>query len=117
MSLSATPTVLRRRTRIAVGAAVLTLAVTGCSGLGRTAVGPVTYVTEGDEVVSVHSPSVKGCHKLAPGGASKVDNRTLIDMVLYPTRDCSGRGTAYVATTFTDTNTPRALWRSYRFIH
>ena len=53
-----------------------------------------------------------------PAGSGKVDNRTLIDMELYPTRDCTGRGTAYVATTFSDANAPRALpWRSYRFIH
>ncbi|MEU0129095.1 hypothetical protein [Streptomyces sp. NPDC006289] len=117
MSVTATRTVLRRRGGIAAGAVLLALAVTGCSGLGRTAVGPVTYVTGGDKVVSVHSPSVKGCHRMAAAGASKVENRTLIDMVLYPSTDCSGPGTAYVATTFTDVNAPRALWRSYRFIH
>ncbi|MEU9063429.1 hypothetical protein AB0D13_32340 [Streptomyces sp. NPDC048430] len=118
MSVTAPPTVLRRRTGIAAGAALLALAATGCSGLGRTAVGPVSYTTEKDEVVTVHSPSVKGCHAMDPAGSGKVDNRTLIDMVLYTTRDCSGRGTAYVATTFSDTNAARALpWRSYRFVH
>nr|WSS61232.1 hypothetical protein OG284_08410 [Streptomyces sp. NBC_01177] len=118
MSVTAPPTVLRRRLRIAAGAALLTLAVTGCSGLGRTAVGPVSYTTGKDEVVTVHSPSVKGCHAMDPPGSGKVDNRTLIDMELYTTRDCTGRSTAYVATTFSDTNAPRALpWRSYRFIH
>ncbi|GAA2955214.1 MULTISPECIES: hypothetical protein [Streptomycetaceae] len=120
MSVTATPTDLRRRRRagIAAGAALLTLAVTGCSGLGRTAVGPVTYTTERDRVVSVNSPSVKGCHRMAPAGAHEVVNRTLIDMILYRTRDCTGGGTTYVATTFTDVNAPRSLpWRSYRFVH
>ncbi|MFJ8750846.1 hypothetical protein ACIREO_16125 [Streptomyces sp. NPDC102441] len=118
MSVTAPPTVLRRRAGIATGTALLALAVTGCSGLGRTAVGPVSYTTEQDKVVTVHSPSVKGCHTMEPAGAGKIDNRTLVDIVLYATRDCSGRGTAYVPTTFSDTNAPRALpWRSYRFVH
>ncbi|WP_069172338.1 hypothetical protein [Streptomyces griseus] len=121
MSVTATalPTDLRRRRAgVAVGAALLTLTVSGCSGLGRTAVGPVTYTTGGDMVVSVHSPSVKGCHRMAPAGAQTVANRTLIDMVLYRTPDCTGSGTTYVPTTVTDVTAPRTLpWRSYRFIH
>ncbi|MFE3515764.1 hypothetical protein [Streptomyces sp. NPDC059166] len=119
MPVTPPPAVTRRRTGIAAGAAlVLCLAVTGCSGLGRTAVGPVEYRTDKDEVVSVNSPSVKGCHKMAPGGAREVVNETRIDMILYPTSDCSGGGTTYVATTFTDINSPRnAPWRSYRFVH
>lgn len=118
MSVTAPPTVLRRRAGIAAGAVLLTLTATGCSGLGRSAVGPVSYTTDRDKVVTVHSPSVKGCHAMPPAGANAIDNRTLVDIVLYPTRDCSGRSTAYVATTFSDVNAPRALpWRSYRFIH
>lgn len=118
MSVTAPPTVLRRRTGIAAGAVLLALAATGCSGLGRTAVGPVEYTTEEDKVVSVNSPSVKGCHRMAPAGANEVANETKIDMILYRTRDCSGGGTTYVATTFTDVNSPRSLpWRSYRFVH
>lgn len=119
MSVTATATATDRRRRRRTGiAAMLTLALTSCSGLGRTAVGPVTYTTERDRVISVHSPSVKGCHRMAPAGAHEVINRTLIDMILYRTRDCSGGGTTYVATTFTDVNSPRSLpWRSYRFVH
>ncbi|MDF6021755.1 hypothetical protein [Streptomyces sp. JH34] len=118
MSVTAPPTVLRRRAGAAVGATLLALAVTGCSGLGRTAVGPVSYTTGKDEVVSVNSPSVKGCHAMTADGATKVDNHTLIDMVLYTSRDCSGQGTAYVATTFSDTNAAGAEpWRSYTFVH
>ena len=118
MSVTAPPSVLRRRTGIAAGTILLTLAVTGCSGLGRTAVGPVSYHTEQDTVVTVDSPPVKGCHMMRPPGADKVDNGTLVDMILYTTRDCSGSGTAYVATTLSDTNAPSALpWRSYSFVH
>lgn len=120
MSVTATATARhrRRRTGIAAGATLLTLALTGCSGLGRTAVGPVTYTTGRDRVVNVQSPVVTGCHEMAPAGAHEVINRTLIDMILYRTRDCSGGGTTYVATTLTDVNSPRSLpWRSYRFVH
>lgn len=45
-----------RRLGTAAGAALLTLAVAGCSGLGRTAVGTLTYETERDLVVTVTSP-------------------------------------------------------------
>lgn len=108
----------RRRLGVAAGAALLTLAASGCSGLGRTAVGPVTYTTEKDAVVSVNSPSVKGCHRLAPAGAKEIVNRTLVDLVLYTSRDCSGEGSAYVATTFTDVKAGSSPpWRSYRIVH
>ncbi|MER7727244.1 hypothetical protein [Streptomyces sp. NPDC096323] len=108
----------RRRLGIAAGTALLTLTVAGCSGLGRTAVGPVIYTTERDAVIMVNSPSVKGCHRLAPAGAKEVFNETLIDIILYPTRDCTGPGTTYVATTFSDVNAPSALpWRSFTTVH
>lgn len=120
MSVTVTAADHRRRRRLGVsaGAALLAFAVSGCSGLGRTAVGPVTYTTEKDAVVTVHSPSVKGCHRLAPAGAREIVNRTLVDIVLYTSRDCTGASAAYVATTFTDTKAgSRAPWRSYRIIH
>ncbi|MER6116543.1 hypothetical protein E6R60_23935 [Streptomyces sp. A0642] len=108
----------RRRLGIAAGTALLTLTVAGCSGLGRTAVGPVIYTTERDAVIMVNSPSVKGCHRLAPAGAKKVFNETLIDIILYPTRDCTGPGTTYVATTLSDVNAPSARpWRSFTTVH
>ncbi|WP_406448986.1 hypothetical protein OG782_08710 [Streptomyces sp. NBC_00876] len=107
----------RRRLGIAAQAALLTLTVAGCSGLGRTAVGPVTYTTERDAVIMVNSPSVKGCH-LLPLGAKAVANGTLIDIVLYRTRNCTGPGTTYLATTLTDVNPPTALpWRSFTTVH
>ncbi|MFE4648972.1 hypothetical protein [Streptomyces sp. NPDC056707] len=108
----------RRRFGIAAGTALLTVTVAGCSGLGRTAVGPVTYVTERDAVIMVNSPSVRGCHQLAPAGAKEVLNGTLIDIILYRTRDCTGPGTTYVATTLADVNPPSALpWRSFSTVH
>ncbi|MEI7029866.1 hypothetical protein [Streptomyces pratensis] len=118
--MSVTATVHRRRRRLgtAAGASLLALAVAGCSGLGRTAVGPVTYTTEQEAETTVHSPSVRGCHQLAPAGAHEIENGTLVDIVLYPTRDCSGGGTTYVATSFSDV-VPESgePWRSYRFVH
>ncbi|MEU8624173.1 hypothetical protein [Streptomyces sp. NPDC048669] len=108
----------RRRLGIAAGTALLTLTVAGCSGLGRTAVGPVTYTTEREAVIMVNSPSVRGCHQLAPAGAKEVDNGTLIDIILYRTRDCTGPGTTYLATTLSDVRAPDSLpWRSFSTVH
>lgn len=108
----------RRRLGAAAGTALLTLAVAGCSGLGRTAVGPVTYTTERQAVIQVNSPSVRGCHLLAPAGAREVENGTLIDIILYRTRDCTGPGTTYLPTTFTDQKAPDSLpWRSFSTVH
>ncbi|MFH8475638.1 hypothetical protein [Streptomyces sp. NPDC018000] len=108
----------RRRLGTAAGAALLTLTVAGCSGLGRTAVGPVTYTTERDAVIMVNSPSVRGCHRLAPAGAKEVSNGTLIDIILYRTRDCTGPGTTYLATKLSDVNGAHALpWRSFSTVH
>ncbi|MEU8676573.1 hypothetical protein [Streptomyces sp. NPDC048560] len=107
----------RRRLGISAGTALLTLTVAGCSGLGRTAVGPVIYTTPRHAVISVNSPSVKGCHRL-PLGAHEVHNGTLVDIVLHRTRDCSGDDTTYLATTLTDNTEPRTgPWRSYTVIH
>ncbi|WP_031081857.1 hypothetical protein [Streptomyces sp. NRRL WC-3549] len=120
MSVTVTATVSsrRRRTGLAAGTALLTLALAGCSGLGRTAVGPVTYTTERDQAVSTDSPSVKGCHRMEAAGANEVVNGTLIDMVLYRTPDCTGGDTIYVPTTVTDVKAPPSgPWRSYRFVH
>lgn len=108
---------LHRRLTIATGAALLALALTGCSGLGRSMVGTVSYDTKHELLVTLTSPSVKGCHKLSPGGATKVRNNTLVDMRLFRTRDCQGPYT-YVATNTTDQIAPRTLtWRSYNVVH
>ncbi|MES9505982.1 hypothetical protein ABWJ92_06155 [Streptomyces sp. NPDC000609] len=108
----------RRRLGTAAGTALLTLTVAGCSGLGRTAVGPVIYTTERDAVITVQSPPVKGCHRLAPAGAKEVNNGTLVDIILYRTPDCTGPGTTYLARSFTDVNAGSALpWRSFSTVH
>ncbi|NEE22241.1 hypothetical protein G3M58_89260, partial [Streptomyces sp. SID7499] len=60
MSVTATVPRRRRRLGIAAGATLLALAASGCSGLGRTAVGPVTYTTGREAVLQVNSPSVRG---------------------------------------------------------
>ncbi|CAM5695592.1 MULTISPECIES: hypothetical protein [Streptomyces] len=118
--MSVTATVPRRRRRLALtaGVSLLALAATGCSGLGRTAVGPVTYTTEREAVIQVNSPSVRGCHRIAPAGAHEVENGTLIDAIMYRTRDCTGGSTIYVPTGVTDVTAPGSEpWRSYSFVH
>ncbi|MEV4945919.1 hypothetical protein [Streptomyces sp. NPDC053755] len=108
---------VHRRLGIAAGAALLTLSVAGCSGLGRTAVGPITYETPNEVVVSVTSPSVKGCHRLAPAGATRVENGSLVDIVMYPAPGCRGDG-IYVATMTSDSIAPGTRpWRSYSLVH
>ncbi|MFF3728801.1 hypothetical protein ACFYXM_00345 [Streptomyces sp. NPDC002476] len=108
----------RRRLGIAAVTTLLALTVASCSGLGRTAVGPVTYTTERDATVTLHSPLVRGCHKLDPAGAKAVSNGTLVDIILYPTPDCTGPGSTYLATTFTDVNAASAPpWHSFRTVH
>ncbi|MEI5032893.1 hypothetical protein N7925_28460 [Streptomyces sp. CA-278952] len=118
MSVTATVPRRRRRLGIAAGASLLALAVSGCSGLGRTAVGPVTYTTEREAVLQVNSPSVRGCHRIAPAGAREVENGTLVDAIMYRTPDCTGGSTIYVPTGFSDvTATGSEPWRSYSFVH
>ncbi|WP_225800687.1 hypothetical protein [Streptomyces sp. NK15101] len=109
---------VRRRLTTATGAVLLTLAVAGCSGLGRSAVGTITYETERDLVVTVTSPSVKGCHRLAPSGVTKVENNSLNDIVMYRTRDCQGGNSIYVPSNSGDKIAPDTLpWRSYSVVH
>ncbi|MFB7940966.1 hypothetical protein ACWENA_19355 [Streptomyces sp. NPDC004779] len=108
---------VRRRLTTATGAVLLTLTVAGCSGLGRTAVGPVTYETRGEKVVRVMSPPVKGCHRL-PLGATRVENGTLIDLILYRTPHCRGEEPIYLPTNSADSIVPGTLpWRSYSLVH
>ncbi|MFF0424372.1 hypothetical protein [Streptomyces sp. NPDC004520] len=109
---------VRRRLTTATGAVLLTLAVAGCSGLGRSAVGTITYETQRDLLVTVTSPSVKGCHRLAPSGVTKVENNSLTDIVMYRTRDCTGGNSIYVATKTGNRIAPDTLpWRSYSVVH
>ncbi|MGW0117329.1 hypothetical protein [Streptomyces sp. NPDC003327] len=109
---------VRRRLTTATGAVLLTLAVAGCSGLGRSAVGTLSYETEREVGVRVTSPSVKGCHRLAPSGATRVDNETLVDIRLYRTRDCKGKENTYLPSNSGDSIVPGTLpWRSYSVVH
>ncbi|MFJ8000681.1 hypothetical protein ACIQ7D_26710 [Streptomyces sp. NPDC096310] len=107
-----------RRLGIAAGAALLTFAVAGCSVLGRAAVGTITYDTGHKSRVQVTTPSVTGCHKLEPTGAVAITNRTVLDLVAYPAANCTGRNTAYIATTLSDVIAPGAgPWLSYSIVH
>ncbi|MGW6454972.1 hypothetical protein ACWF94_03455 [Streptomyces sp. NPDC055078] len=107
-----------RRPARAAGAVLLILAAAGCSGLGRTAVGTVSYETARDRHVQVSNPLVRGCHRLDPDGAVSVHNNTLVDIVMYPTADCSGDQSAYVSTLSSNVIAPRAgRWLSYDTIH
>ncbi|MFC9426787.1 MULTISPECIES: hypothetical protein [unclassified Streptomyces] len=107
-----------RRLGIAAGTALLTLAVAGCSGLGRAAVGTITYDTGQKLRIQVTTPSVTGCHRLKPVGAVSIANRTVLDLIAYPTADCTGKNTTYIATTLSDVIAPGAgPWRSYSIVH
>ncbi len=107
-----------RRLAGAAGAALLTLAVAGCSGLGRTAVGTLTYETVRENTFTVSNPLVTGCHRLGLVGAAAIVNRTMVDIIVYPTPDCSGDESIYVATTTSDLVAPGARpWRSYSLVH
>ncbi|WP_267244323.1 hypothetical protein [Streptomyces sp. PR69] len=108
-----------RHPALAAGAALLTLAAAaGCSGLGRSAVGTLSYETARHRHVTVTNPSVKGCHRFPPAGAVSVENTTSVDVKLYPTRDCTGDDTIYVPASLSDVRAPGAdPWRSFSFIH
>ncbi|MFF3323418.1 hypothetical protein [Streptomyces sp. NPDC002889] len=107
-----------RRPAVAAGAALLALAITGCSGLGRTAVGPLTFETGRKHHVTLNSPPVGGCDSPGPDGAVAVENETEVDVILYPTADCSGDESIYVPSGMSDVVAPGAgPWRSYSFVH
>ncbi|MFF7206026.1 MULTISPECIES: hypothetical protein [unclassified Streptomyces] len=107
-----------RRLAGAAGAAFLVVAVAGCSGLGRNAAGTLAYETADERHVSVSNPLVTGCHRLDAPGAVSVTNNTLVDLVLYPTQDCTGEDTIYLPTTVSDIIAPGARpWQSYTIVH
>ncbi|GAA2239286.1 hypothetical protein GCM10010232_27770 [Streptomyces amakusaensis] len=108
----------RRRLAPAAGAVFLALTLAGCSGLGRTAPGTYSYDTPGHRHVLESNPLVTGCHKLGEDGALKLENNTLVDMQMYPTEDCSGESSAYIATTTSNVVAPGAVpWRAFSLIH
>ncbi|QGZ48410.1 hypothetical protein GPZ77_08450 [Streptomyces sp. QHH-9511] len=109
---------VHRRLGTAAGAVLLTLTVAGCSDLGRTAVGTITYETGHENEVMVTSPSVKGCHELGPDGARKVENETLVDIIMYPTESCRGEESVYVPANSGNEIVPGTPpWRSYSVVH
>ncbi|MFI6683460.1 hypothetical protein [Streptomyces sp. NPDC050485] len=113
-----TPASRRRRTAIVAGTVLFALATAACSELDRTAVGTVSYSTGTAQAVTLTSPKVRGCHRLPPTGATYVNNNTLVDMVMYPTPDCTGKVTTYIGSKFADNVAPKAApWRSYTFVH
>ncbi|ANW19421.1 hypothetical protein [Streptomyces clavuligerus] len=108
----------RHRLTAAAGAALLATAVAGCSGLGRTAVGTIEYETADKHHVMLTSPLVTGCHRTTDPGAVSVVNSTLVDMMMYPTDDCSGDQSIYVPTTTSNIVAPGAgVWRAFSFVH
>ncbi|MEW1550104.1 hypothetical protein [Streptomyces tsukubensis] len=107
-----------RRSAAAVAAGLLVVVLGGCSGLGRTSVGIVAYDTEKKKHVLVNSPPVRGCHGVGGAGAVALTNDTLVDLIAYPTADCSGKDSIYVATMTSDVVAPGAgVWKSYAFVH
>ncbi|MER7662438.1 hypothetical protein [Streptomyces sp. NPDC096193] len=107
-----------RRLAGAAGAAFLVVAVAGCSGLGRNAAGTIAYQTADQRHVTVSNPPVTGCHRLDAPGAVSVTNNTLVDLVLYPTPDCTGKDSTYLPTTLSDVIAPGARpWQSYSIVH
>lgn len=118
-----TVTVRRRCVGVVSGVVVAVSLVSGCSGLGRSTVGMLSFRGEDERVeVSYSNTLVKGCHKIGvPGGATHVANNTLVDVVLYRTADCrevaGGKG-IYTATTLSNVTAPNSLpWRSFSVIH
>ncbi|WP_416982632.1 hypothetical protein [Streptomyces sp. T028] len=77
--------ICRSRVGRRAAAAVLVLAVAGCTG--HSAVGTIEYTTPEKRVVQIQSPSRDGCHPL-PGGARHVVNHTGDDIRLYANTDC-----------------------------
>ncbi|MFD7895999.1 hypothetical protein [Streptomyces sp. NPDC059743] len=108
----------RRPLGIAAGALFLSLSLAGCSGLGRNAVGTIAYRTEQHHEVQVSNPLVRGCHRLTSPGAVELTNRTLVDLMMYRTANCTGDHTTYIATTLTDVIAPDSgPWHSYSIVH
>ncbi|MDI3405397.1 hypothetical protein [Streptomyces cavernicola] len=67
------------------------------------------------EGVSVTNPSIKGCHVMK-GGAAKVENHTMTDMVAYVGADCTG-DSKHIGSKLTGDIAPEAdAWNSYRFV-
>ncbi|MFI5618003.1 hypothetical protein [Streptomyces sp. NPDC051567] len=111
-----------RRIGVVTGAALLLLTATGCSGLGRSTVGSLSFThRDAKTEVTLSNTSVLGCHRLGPRGATGVVNNTLVDVILYRTPNCrkvADAGTSYVATSLSSQTAPGSLpWRSFSVVH
>lgn len=134
----------RRLAAVCAGTALLALAVTSCGFDDGSAVGLVTYTAEpaaaeghgaeeaatghGEEATqdgqgghgaeaegtTVRDPRLKGCHSLT-GGAHRVENHTMTDMLVYVGADCTGES-KHIGSKLTGDLPPQAAaWNSYRF--
>lgn len=125
----------RRLAAVCAGTALLALAVTSCGFDDGSAVGLVTYTAQpgaaaghGEEATrdgqgghgaeaegtTVRDPRLKGCHSLK-GGAHRVENHTMTDMLVYVGADCTGES-KHVGSKLTGDLPPQAAaWNSYRF--
>ncbi|MDI3385122.1 hypothetical protein QIS99_02655 [Streptomyces sp. B-S-A8] len=67
------------------------------------------------EGVSETNPRLKGCHVMK-GGAGKIENHTMADLVAYVGTDCTGES-KHVGSKLTGDIAPDAdAWNSYRFV-
>ena len=109
-----------RRPGIHAGALLLMLATAGCSAMDSNAVGTLIYHTTEGQVLQIDSPSVDGCHQLAPSGAKYIANNTLNDLILYTGPDCHSLGnteTFYLATQMSNPGVPgQDPWRSFTVV-
>ena len=107
-----------RRLRVVAGARSLTIALAGCSGLGRTAVGTISYGSANERLVMVSNPLVSGCHSLGPAGATTVTNNTLVDIIQYQAGTAPGTSRRDPLTeTSATTSRRRTAAASYSTVH
>ncbi|MEZ0092225.1 hypothetical protein [Streptacidiphilus sp. EB129] len=107
-----------RRTRsVYAGAAVLSLALTGCSS-GDSASGTITFGTLTGASVTVANPKTGTCHHLGTPGVLSVINQTGADILMFRGTDCGnadGSAGIYVPTDTSALAVAKfGLWRSYR---
>ncbi|MFF5446281.1 hypothetical protein [Streptomyces sp. NPDC012888] len=111
-----------RRIAATTGATLLLLAATACSA-DRTTVGPLSFRAHDSPIeVTYNSTSVNGCHRIGlPRGAAHVENNTLVDVILYRTRDCrklDKQDGTYIPTETSNVTAPHTLpWRSFSVVH
>lgn len=107
----------RRSLTALTGVVVLGLVVTACED---NALGTIELRTGRETVEMLTDPSVEGCHRFREG-VVHVNNRTLNDIILYTTPDCTeprGGESVYLPTeTSDDVVRSTGLWRSFTVVH